>query len=56
MGQYVMEIGSASLEALGNIVERSLAGQPSLHLLAWEHRESMKYSPSAIQLSDVIAP
>jgi hypothetical protein len=49
-----MEIGSTSLESLSNIVERSLAGQPSLHLLAWEHRESMTYASSAIPLSDVI--
>lgn len=49
-----MEIGSTSLEALSNIVERSVAGQPSLHLLDWGHRESMTYTPSAIPLSDVL--
>jgi hypothetical protein len=54
MGQFVLEIGSTSLESLRTIVERNLTEQSSLHVLAWEHRESMTYTPSAIPLSDVI--
>ena len=53
MGQYVMEIGSTSLESLSNIIERSVAGKPSLDVLAWEHQEAMTYVPSVLPLSEV---
>jgi len=54
MGQYVLEIGSTSLDVLGKIVEQTITGQASIDILEWECRESMVYTPSDLPMSAIL--
>jgi hypothetical protein len=54
MGQYVLEIGSSSLEELRQIVEFNLLGPSGLQVLPWVDRESMTYSSSDLSVSSVM--
>jgi hypothetical protein len=55
VGQYVLEIGSTSLDVFGEIVEGgSLLGSSSAQVLPWGQRESMVYSPSDLSLGEVL--
>jgi hypothetical protein len=54
MGQYVLEVGSTSIDIFRKIVEQNVTGQSSLDILDWEHRESMIYAPSDLPVSAIM--
>jgi len=52
--QYVLEIGSSSLETFTSIVERNLVASSELKVLPWQQQSSMMYSPSALSAHEVV--
>jgi hypothetical protein len=53
MGQYVLEIGSSSLEVFSDLIERNLLESSSVQVLPWVDREAMTFNPSELSLGGV---
>jgi hypothetical protein len=52
--QYVLEIGSSSVETFTSIVERNLLASSELRVLPWQQQKAMTYSPSDLSLREVV--